>query len=156
MKKTDEQKGKYMEVWGDTVVPGELAASALICVITTMVFFLAGRTVLLGVDSLEPALAKGYACWWALPARSGAAICARKFPPKRKIMVDFQEENVEDILAAAGMTVEEEREALSNASPDIIREMENCSLYSLLALIPEGSPNYKPEYRTKVSGKEGQ
>ncbi len=157
MKKTDEQKGKYMEVWGDTVVPGELAASALICVITTMVFFLAGRTVLLGVDSLEPALAKGYALLVGIAGTFlGAAICARKFPPKRKIMVDFQEENVEDILAAAGMTVEEEREALSNASPDIIREMENCSLYSLLALIPEGSPNYKPEYRTKVSGKEGQ
>ena len=61
MRKADEQKGRYMEVWGDTVVPGQLAASALICVVTTMAFFLVGRTVLLGVDSLEPALAKGYA-----------------------------------------------------------------------------------------------
>ena len=38
MRKADEQKGRYMEVWGDTVVPGQLAASALICVITTMAF----------------------------------------------------------------------------------------------------------------------
>ena len=59
MRKADEQKGRYMEVWGDTVVPGQLAASALICVVTTMAFFLVGRTVLLGVDSLEPALANG-------------------------------------------------------------------------------------------------
>ena len=53
MRKADEQKGRYMEVWGDTVVPGQLAASALICVVTTMAFFLVGRTVLLGVDSLR-------------------------------------------------------------------------------------------------------
>ena len=157
MRKADEQKGRYMEVWGDTVVPGQLAASALICVITTMAFFLVGRTVLLGVDSLEPALAKGYALLVGiLGTFLGAAICAKKFPPKRKIMVDFQEENIEDILEAAGMTSEEEREALSTASPELIREMENCNLYSLLALIPENSPNFKPEYRMNVSGEEAE
>ena len=57
-------------------------------------------------------------------------------------------------LEAAGMTLEEEREALSTASPELIREMENCNLYSLLALIPENSPNFKPEYRMNVSGEE--
>ena len=153
MRKADEQKGRYMEVWGETVVPGQLAASALICVVTTMAFFLVGRTVLLGVDSLEPALAKGYALLVGiLGTFLGAAICAKKFPPKRKIMVDFQEENIEDILEAA----EEEREALSTASPELIREMENCNLYSLLALIPENSPNFKPEYRMNVSGEEAE
>ena len=149
--KQKEQVGKYMEVWGDTIVPKELAISAIICVITTMVFFLAGRTVLLGIESLTPALAKGYALLVGiLGTFLGAVICAKKFTPKRKIMIDFQEENIEDILKAAGMTVEEEREALRTVSPEIIKEMEDLELYSLLALIPEDCANYKPEYKEKA------
>jgi hypothetical protein len=65
-------------------------------------------------------------------------------------MIDSNTEDIEEILKAAGMTVEEEREALRTVSPEIIREMENFELYSLLALIPEDSPNYKPEYREKA------
>lgn len=149
--KQKEQVGKYMEVWGDTIVPKELAISAIICVITTMVFFLAGRTVLLGIESLTPALAKGYALLVGiLGTFLGAVICAKKFKPKRKIMIEFQEENIEDILKAAGMTIEEEREALRTVSPEIIKEMEDLELYSLLALIPEDSANYKPEYKEKA------
>ena len=149
--KQKEQVGKYMEVWGDTIVPKELAISAIICVITTMIFFLAGRTVLVGIESLDPALAKGYALLVGiLGTFLGATICAKKFKPKRKIMIEFQEENIEDILKAAGMTVEEEREALRTVSPEIIKEMEDLELYSLLALIPEDSANYKPEYKEKA------
>lgn len=149
--KQKEQVGKYMEVWGDTIVPKELAISAIICVITTMVFFLAGRTVLLGIESLTPALAKGYALLVGiLGTFLGAVICAKMFKPKRKIMIEFQEENIEDILKAAGMTVEEEREALRTVSPEIIKEMEDLELYSLLSLIPEDSANFKPEYREKA------
>ena len=115
MRKADEQKGRYMEVWGDTVVPGQLAASALICVVTTMAFFLVGRTVLLGVDSLEPALAKGYALLVGiLGTFLGAAICAKKFPPKRKIMVDFQEENIE-LLRRGILTLAAEQEGEKRA-----------------------------------------
>lgn len=154
--KQKEQVGKYMEVWGDTVVPKELAASAAICVVTTMAFFLAGRAVFLGMESLEPALAKGYALLVGIVGTFlGAVICAKMFKPKRKIMIDFQEENIEDILKAAGMTVEEEREALRTVSPEVIKEMEDLELYSLLSLIPEDCANYKPEYRAKASAKEG-
>ena len=152
--KKEEQVGKYMEVWGDTVVPKELAASAVICVILTMVFFLGGRAVLTGIDALDPALAKGYSL--IVGTFIGAAICAKKFKPKRKIMIEFQEENIEDILKAAGMTVEEEREALRTVSPEVIKEMEDLELYSLLALIPEDCPHYKPEYRMRASLKEEQ
>jgi hypothetical protein len=55
--------------------------------------------------------------------------------------------------------VEEEAEALSHLDPKVIAEMEDLELYSLLALIPEGSPNYKPEYKqyaeTGLKTKEG-
>lgn len=85
MRKADEQKGRYMEVWGDTVVPGQLAASALICVVTTMAFFLVGRTVLLGVDSLEPALAKAMRFWSVFWARFWAQQSVpRNFHPSGK------------------------------------------------------------------------
>ena len=54
---------------------------------------------------------------------------------------------------------DEEIEALRTVSPEVIREMENFELYSLLALIPEDSPNYKPEYRRRAkekgTGREG-
>ena len=33
----------------------------------------------------------------------------------------------------------------------VIAEMEDLELYALLALIPEGSPNYKPEYKEKAA-----
>lgn len=149
--KKEEQMGTYMEVWGDTVVPKELAISAIICVITTMSFFLVGRSVLLGLGTLEQGLAKGYALLVGIVGTFlGAFICAKLFKPKRKIMIDFHKENIEDILKAAGMTVEEEVEALRTVSPEVIKEMEDLELYSLLALVPEDSPNYKPEYREKA------
>ena len=55
MEKSKDHVGKYMFVWGDTVVLKELAISAVICVILTMVFYLAGRAGLLQIQSLDPA-----------------------------------------------------------------------------------------------------
>jgi hypothetical protein len=151
MAKKKESVGQYMEVWGDTVVPKELAASAVICIFTSMAFFLAGRAFFLSFETLDPALAKGYALLVGIVGTFvGAFISGAKFRPKRRIMIDSNTEDIEEILKAAGMTVEEEREALRTVSPEIIREMENFELYSLLALIPEDSPNYKPEYREKA------
>lgn len=156
MENNKEQVGKYMSVWGDTVVLKELAISAIVCVVLTMGFFLAGRAVLLQFESLEPALAKGYSLLVGIVGTFlGAAICAKKFKPKRKIMVEFQAENIEDILKAAGMTVEEESEALRHVSKEVIREMEDLELYSLLSLVPEDCDNFKPEYRQKIHAKEG-
>ena len=110
MGKSKDHVGKYMFVWGDTVVLKELAISAVICVILTMVFYLAGRTGLLQIQSLDPALAKGYSLLVGIVGTFlGAAICAKTFKPKRKIMVEFQSENIEDILKAAGMTMEDRK-----------------------------------------------
>ncbi len=151
MSKQKEQVGKYMEVWGDTVVPGELAASAVICTISSMVFFLAGRAFFMGLGTLDPALAKGYALLVGIAGTFvGAFISGSRFKPKRRILEDASCEDIAEILKSAGMTVEEEIEALRTVSPEVIQEMENFELYSLLELIPEDSPNYKPEYREKA------
>lgn len=154
--KKQEDVGKYMEVWGDTVAPKELGISALICVILTMAFFITGRNILTGMETLDPGLAKGYSLLVGIVGTFiGAFISAKLFKPKRKIMIEAQEESIEEILAAAGMTIDEEREALSKVSPEVIRELEDYELWSLLALIPEDSPNFKPEYREKLSQKGG-
>ena len=134
MSKQKQPVGKYMEVWGDTVVPKELAASAVICIISSMAFFLAGRAFFTGLGTLDAELAKGYALLVG-------------------IVEDASGEDIEEILRSAGMTLEEEIDALRTVSPDVIREMESFELYSLLALIPEDSPNYKPEYRLKAKEK---
>jgi hypothetical protein len=39
--------------------------------------------------------------------------------------------------------MEEESEALRHVSKEVIREMENLELYSLLSLIPEDCDNFK-------------
>lgn len=160
MSKQKEPIGKYMEVWGDTVVPKELAASAVICIVSSMAFFLAGRTFFMSLGTLDPELAKGYALLVGIVGTfAGAIIAGIRFKPKRRILVDASGDDIKEILHSAGMTLEEEIEALRTVSPEVIREMENFELYSLLALIPEDSPNYKPEYRRKAKekaeGKEG-
>ena len=160
MAKQKEQVGKYMEVWGDTVVPKELAASAVICIISSMAFFLAGRAFFMSLGTLEPELAKGYALLVGIVGTfAGAIVAGIRFKPKRRILADASGDDIEEILHSAGMTLEEEIEVLRTVSPEVIREMENFELYSLLALIPEDSPNYKPEYRRRAkekgTGREG-
>ncbi len=155
-----EKKQVLTEVWGDTVALRELLISAILGVVLTMTFFLVGRSVLLGMGTIETSLAKGYSLLAGIAGcLLSAVISARLFKPKRVIEERFDAEDIETVLAAAGMTVAEEAEALSHLDSKIIAEMEDLELYSLLALIPEGSPNYKPEYKryaeSGVKTKEG-
>ena len=53
---------------------------------------------------------------------------------------------LEKILAEAGTSLAEEAELLAKEDADTLQEMEDLRLYSLLRLIPEDSPNYKPQY----------
>ena len=105
------------------------------------------------IDGIDEALANGYAL---LIGVSGVFISgfisAKLFKPKRIIEEKMEAEAIEDVLKAAGITVEEETAALAVASPEIIKEMEDLELYGLLALIPEDSKNYKSEYKEKLEG----
>lgn len=143
-----EKKQVLTEVWGDTVALRELMISAVLGVVLTMSFFLAGRSVLLGLGTIEPSLANGYSLLVGIAGcLLSGVISARLFKPKRIIEERYDAEEIETILASAGLTVAEEAEALSTLDPRLIAEMEDLELYSLLALIPQGSPNYKPEYK---------
>lgn len=153
MKDTKSDK-KYTQVWGDVVSLKELVLSAVIGVAATMGMFFLGKYIFNHViTGLEEELANGYAL---LIGVSGVFvsgfISAKLFKPKRKIEETMELEEIEDILKAAGMTPEEEAQALAEASSDTIREMEELELYGLLALIPEDSKNYKPEYKEKLKG----
>jgi len=157
MKKEQTAKAPYTEVWGDTVVLWQLCLAALICVVLTMVGFLLGRSLFLSMESLEPSLAKGYSLLTGiLGCFIGAAISARSFKPKRVVVEKFEQSTIQEILDQAGITMEEEIEGLRHASPEIIAEMESLELYSLLCLVPEDSPNYKPEYRELAAKKEAE
>lgn len=147
-----ENKEVYTRVWGDVVSLKELVYSALIGISVTIGMYLIGQYIFNEViEGIDEALANGYAL---LVGVSGVFvsgfISAKLFKPKRKIENKMEAEAIEDILKDAGITLEEEVQALSNASTEMIEEMEELELYALLALIPEESKNYKPEYKEKL------
>lgn len=139
---------KYIEVWGETVDLKELVYASIIGIVLTMGMFLIGRKIFLNMNNINLDLVNGYSLLFGvLGCILSGIISARLFKPKRIIEVRHSKENTEEVISAAGMTVEEEIEALSNIDSQIIKELEGLKLYGLLALIPEDSKNYKPEYR---------
>ena len=141
------------EVWGDTVNIRELAISIILGVIFTMVFYLIGRKIFMSMGTIEENLAKGYALFIGIAGCFFAAvISAKSFRPKRIVGELDSTTDVAEVLEYAHMTPEEEGEALTKVGPDVIKEMEDLELYGLLALIPEGANNYKPEYRELAGG----
>lgn len=146
-----EQDMRLTEVWGDTVKLQELGIAALLGIVLTMAFYIVGNNIFSGMEGIEPSLAKGYSLLVGiLGCFLAAAISAHFFKPKRIVEEHAESEDIADILAFAGMTVEEEAEALATLDPAVIAEMEDLELYALLALIPEGAPNYKPEYKQRA------
>ena len=104
-------------------------------------------------ENIEKSLANGYALLiGVIGCIASGAICAKLFRPKRTVEEKFEFENIENILESAGITLEEEREALSKLDSETIKELEDLELYALLALIPEDSKNYKKEYKEKAKG----
>ena len=141
------------EVWGDTVSLRELLVAVLLGIVSTMGFYLIARHFFLQIDSITDSLAGGYALFVGIGGcLISSVISAKLFKPKRIISEMQQDNDIEDVLAHAGMSVEDEIDALIKLDPEIIKEMEKFSLYPLLALIPEGQPNYKPEYKELAAG----
>ena len=149
-----EKKEKVLtEVWGDTVNIKELAISIILGVIFTMCFYLIGRKIFMSMGTIEENLAKGYALFVGIAGCFIAAvISAKSFRPKRLVAELDSTTDIAEVLEYAHMTPEEEGEALTKVGPDVIKELEDLELYGLLALIPEGANNYKPEYR-ELAGK---
>ena len=149
-----DKKEVYTHVWGDVVSLKELVYSAIIGISVTIGMFLLGQYLFNEViEGIDEALANGYALLVGVcGVFVSGFISAKLFKPKRKIEDKIETEAIEDILKAAGITVEEEIEALATASPEVIQEMEELELYALLALIPEDSKNYKPEYKELLEG----
>lgn len=146
-------KKHFTEVWGDTVVLNELFYSSILGIALTMIMFLVGSKIFLSMDNIDVGLAKGYSLLVGIVGCVGSAVISAKlFKPKRIVDTKSEVTGVEEVIKAAGMTVEQEAKALATVDPQIIAELEDLEMYSLLALIPENSPNYKPEY--KLYGKE--
>lgn len=150
----ENKKEVYTRVWGDVVSLKELVLASVIGIAVTMGMFLLGQYLFNEViDGIDEGLANGYAL---LIGVSGVFIAgfisAKLFKPKRIVEDKMETEEIESILNDAGITLEEEIEALATASPEVIQEMEDLELYALLALIPEDSANYKSDYKNKLEG----
>lgn len=146
-----EKNQKFTEVWGDTVLLGELGVAAILGVVLTMGFYLVGHGIFSGMETIDPSLAKGYSLLVGIVGCFlSAAVSAKLFKPKRIVEEHVESADIEEILAFGGTTVEEEAAALATLDPKIIAEMEELELYALLALIPESSPNYKTEYKQRA------
>lgn len=161
MSNQKKEQPKYTEVWGDTVVLKELLLACLIGIVVTMTFFLVGQNVFHNIEGLDKGMADGYALLMGLiGCLFSGVVNARLFKPKRSFDGRLQGDSIEAILEQAGMTVEEEIKALATVDAEIIAELEDLEMYSLLALVPEDSPNYKAEYKEKaqqqINGQDGE
>lgn len=159
MSEQKKETQQYTEVWGDTVVLKELLLACVIGVVLTMSFFFVGRSIFKGMEGLDSGMANGYSLLVGLAGcLVSGVINAKLFKPKRTFDGELRSDSIEHILEQAGLTVEEEAQALAEVDAEIIAELEDLEMYSLLALIPEGSKNYKPEYREKahILSKEGE
>ena len=118
------------EVWGDTVSLRELLVAVLLGIVFTMGFNLIARHFILQIDSIEDNLARGYALIVGIAGcLISSVISAKLFKPKRIISELNKSSDIEEVLAHAGMSVEDEIDALTKLDPEIIIEMEKLSLY---------------------------
>lgn len=153
MSEEKKDMGQLTEVWGDTVNLRELTISTIIGIVLTMSFYFIGRRIFTNMANIEKSLANGYSLLVGiLGCFASGIISAKLFKPKRIVEDMADPATLEDILKEGGMTLEDEIEAISKVNEEVIKEMENVGLYSLLSLIPEDSPNYKPEYKEKLKG----
>lgn len=142
---------QYTEVLNDTVVLRELLMSCLISIILTMSFFLLGKYYFNSLDGIDPGMADGFALLFGLIGCVMSIIFnSFLYKPKRRFDGQLKSDNIEHILEMANMTLEEEIEAIRDADEEIIKELEDLEMYSLLALIPKDSKNYKEEYQEKA------
>ena len=147
-------KQEYTRVWSDTVSLAELFLASVIGVSVTMGLYIAVRVVLENYFEVSPGMISGYALIAGIAGCFiSGMITGRRFKPKREVIEGTEKMDLESVLAEAGTSMEAEAEALSKENPEVIREMEDLELYSLLSLIPKDSPNYKPEYREYVERK---
>lgn len=135
------------KVWGDTVSLTELFLSAVVGIAVTMGAYMLIGMVVEQSTEMPKEMVRGYALIAGIAGCFiSGIITGRSFKPKREVIDGTEKMDLEVVLAEAGTNVQSEAEALSVESADVIREMEDLELYSLLSLIPEGTPNYKPEY----------
>lgn len=126
---------RFAEVWGDTVVLKELFYSAVLGIVLTMAGYILGTRYFSSIESIDAGLAKGYALMVGiLGCILAGIISAKLFKPKRVVEEKFEQEDIKTVLAAAGMTLEEEVQALATVDADIIEELKDLNLTMLLEL----------------------
>lgn len=151
--KTKNLSIELIQVWGDTVNLRELLLASILGITLTLGFYFGGKLFFARFLTQAEAITKGYALMAGiLGCVLSGAISARLFEPKRHIEERQEEAEINELLEEVGISREEEAMALATADRSLIQELEGLELYSLLALIPEGTANYDPSYAIKAKG----
>lgn len=130
-----KKSNSYVEVWGDTVVLSELFLASVIGIALTMLGYSMGLKYFSGIENLDEGLVKGYSLMTGITGCViSAIISAILFKPKRVVEERVEHEEIEKVILAAGMTVEEEAEAMKTLDEDTLEELRQLELYSLLDL----------------------
>ena len=130
-----EPKKQYAEVWGDTLVLKELFLSSVMGIVLTMVGYIFGVRYFAGLKGLSPALITGYALMTGIIGCTVSGIIASKlFKPKRVVLEMLISEDIESILKAGDMTLEEEILAMQDLDKEVLEEMSELKLDALLDL----------------------
>lgn len=125
----------YVEVWGDTVVLKELFFASVIGIVLTMAGYSMGVNYFSGQENLDPGLVKGYSLMTGIiGCIIAATISAILFKPKRVVEERVEQEEIEKVIIAAGLTLEEEAEALESLDEETLEEMRQLELHNLLEL----------------------
>lgn len=125
----------YVDVWGDTVVLKELFLSSVLGIVLTMIGYSIGINYFSTLKNIDPGLVKGYSLMTGIVGCLVAAtISAVLFKPKRVVEERVEQEEIEKVLATAGITVEEEARALKELDEETIDEMQQLDLTGLLDL----------------------
>jgi hypothetical protein len=135
---------RLAEVWGDTVVLKELFMSSVLGIVLTMTGYILGTKYFTSMETLDSGLAKGYSLMIGiLGCVLAGVVSAILFKPKRIVEEKYEQEDIEEVLKAAGMSLEEEAQALANVDPDILEELKELNLKALLDLREIGFSNMK-------------
>ncbi|HHV79536.1 MAG TPA: hypothetical protein GXX40_08015 [Firmicutes bacterium] len=129
-----EERLPYASVWGDTVKLEHLAVSTVLGVVLTMAFYSFGLSFFSRNPGIKPDLAKGYAMMVGVVGCIISCVTAAiLFKPKRVIVEKAEHAELPEILNAAGMTLEEERQALESIDAQTATELSELGLKDFLS-----------------------
>ena len=131
----NHSKKQFAEVWRDTLVLKELLYSSILGIVLTMAGYLVGVRYFAEIKGLSKSLITGYALMTGILGCVVAGIIASKlYKPKRTVEDMIVQEDIEAVLKAGDMTLEEETQAMVELDEQVLGELRELNIQALLDL----------------------